>query len=149
MLESLSQKYGTIVPEGDIEKWRKAYNKVKKSFLPILTFSDNPSSERSPKHGLWGIGKDYTWMKMDEKPRLESVRQALLEEDMRIKISSENKYIPESLPKVWIKSVEIKKTAINPKLDNSVKKENSTSNLSISIPSFLYRLMQKRNWNYF
>ena len=44
----------------------------------MLTFSDNPCEENDPRHGLWGIGNNITWLKMDKEPNLESVRQALI-----------------------------------------------------------------------
>lgn len=40
--------------------------------------------EEVKNKGLWGIGKSYTWKKMSQPPDLESVRQALISDDMRV-----------------------------------------------------------------
>ncbi len=78
-----------------ITKMQKKYlacaKVIKEKELGILTFSDNPNSEGDSKHGLWGIGKQYSWIKMSEKPNLESLRQALLFPNNRIKIVSKKK----------------------------------------------------------
>lgn len=65
-----------------------------------LTFSDNPLGENSPKHGLWGIGKKYSWIKMNETPNLESFRQALLVPQLRIRTCYESIDIPYEMPDI-------------------------------------------------
>lgn len=82
---------------------------VKEREHGILTFSDNPESEDSNRHGLWGIGKEYSWIKMDERPKLESLRQAMLFPDIRIKtyFDEDNSKI-NRLPDLWIKSINVK-----------------------------------------
>ena len=55
--------------------WISVYQQVKNSGFPLLSFSDNPYSEKSSKHGMWGIGASYTYLKMSQTPNLESVRQ--------------------------------------------------------------------------
>ena len=72
----LAKKYGNPVPDNEALEWRKCYKKFADSALPMLSFSDNPVSEADSKHGLWGIGIHYSWLKMDDSPTLESVRQA-------------------------------------------------------------------------
>ncbi|MBL4933044.1 TrlF family AAA-like ATPase [Clostridium paridis] len=82
---------------------------VKDREYGILTFSDNPESEGSSKHGLWGIGKEYSWIKMDESPRLESLRQAMLFPSIRIKTCyEEDNSKVNKLPDLWIKSIYVK-----------------------------------------
>jgi ABC-type cobalamin/Fe3+-siderophores transport system ATPase subunit len=80
--------------------------------LALLTFSDNPHDDTSSKHGLWGIGQDYSWIKMDEKPSLESLRQAFLLPEFRVKNKFESVDKPYTMPNIWIKSISIKNTTI-------------------------------------
>ncbi|MPM18872.1 hypothetical protein SDC9_65289 [bioreactor metagenome] len=114
MLGVLKEKYGEDFSLEEAEGWRKTYERAKKEGVPILTFSDNPCALRESKHGLWGIGQDYTWLKMDKNPNLESIRQALLSEEMRVRIKDESESIPEKMPMMWIKSICFKNTKINP-----------------------------------
>ncbi|MBS6005868.1 MAG: PHP domain-containing protein [Clostridium baratii] len=80
---------------------------VKEKELGILTFSDNPNNSGESKHGLWGIGKEYTWIKMSENPNLESLRQALLFPKIRIKSCFEKNNGRYKMPDLWIKKVKI------------------------------------------
>lgn len=114
MLSDLATKYGKEIGFDEAEKWRKTYNKASDANIPFLTFSDNPCGEGESRHGLWGIGKEYTWLKMGEYPDIEGIRQALLSDDLRIVLSSENKYCPENLPDYWVKSLEMTSSVINP-----------------------------------
>lgn len=114
LLNSLRSKYGDEISKDEADKWRKTYDKAVEAHIPLLTFSDNPFEEGASKHGLWGIGKEFTWMKMDQVPNLESVRQALLSEDVRIERSTQISQCPERLPDFWIKSLSIESTNINP-----------------------------------
>jgi len=114
LLDSLRDKYGNEISKDEAEKWRKTYDKAVEAHIPLLTFSDNPFEEGASKHGLWGIGKEFTWIKMDQTPNLESVRQAFLSEDIRIKRSTQISQCPERLPDFWIKSLSIEGTNINP-----------------------------------
>lgn len=88
-----------------IKLWKSCNDHIKD--LAKLTFSDNPLHENSTKHGLWGIGKKYTWIKMNENPDLESLRQALLIPSLRIKNCYESVDIPYEAPTIWIKSLTI------------------------------------------
>lgn len=76
--KKLTEKYGKPISEEQAKKWRKVYEMAKNIDVPMLRFSDNPFSDKSSKHGLWGIGKSYTWLKMSQTPNLESVRQELI-----------------------------------------------------------------------
>jgi hypothetical protein len=111
---ALECKYGKSISDDKIKDWHNAYNLAKESNLPLLTFSDNPYSESDSKHGLWGIGKNYTWLKMNKNPDLESVRQALISYDMRVKNMYDcNDNQPDKLPDLWIKSIRISNTHLN------------------------------------
>jgi len=90
----------------------KPFNYAKDKNLALLTFSDNPHAEGNSKHGLWGIGQDYSWIKMDEKPSLESLRQAFLLPEFRVKNKFESIDKPYTMPNIWIKSISIKNTTI-------------------------------------
>lgn len=84
---------------------------------PMLRFSDNPFSDKSSKHGLWGIGKSYTWLKMSQTPNLESVRQALISYDMRVRKDVECSNIPDKQPDMIIRKIQISDCILNEKED--------------------------------
>lgn len=111
--EELSNKYGKQISIDIAKRWHKAYKLVLDSGIPMLMFSDNPSGEGEATHGLWGIGSAYTWMKMDQKPNLESIRQTLLSSDMRVKTKEESYNKPDDVPELWIKSIKISDTILN------------------------------------
>lgn len=117
----LSGKYGRNITEEKTKEWYRAYKLAKESGLPMLMFSDNPCEENNPQHGLWGIGDKYTWLKMNQAPDLESVRQALLSYDMRVRNCDESKEKPDVSPELWIKSLKFSKTNLNKKNDVIVK----------------------------
>jgi len=122
LVDSLKGKYGDSVSDDDIERWRKTYDKAVKAQIPIIVASDNPSGVGATKHGLWGIGSRFTWIKMDNNPNLESLRQALLSSDMRVYTDNISSEIPEKIPELWIKSISINGTTINPpKKDIEIK----------------------------
>lgn len=114
LFDTFKKKYGPNVVEETIETWRKTYDKILKARIPMIAASDNPSEAGSTKHGLWGIGRRFTWIKMDKNPSLESVRQAFLSNDVRVRIDNESGAIPERIPELWIKSLTITDTTINP-----------------------------------
>lgn len=111
----LGEKYGKTISVNQAKEWHNAFVLANKSELPLLTFSDNPCAESESKHGLWGIGNDYTWLKMNRTPNLESVRQALLSHDMRVKSICENVHKPDEEPELWINSIKIYDTILNTK----------------------------------
>lgn len=108
------------VSEDEIIRWKKSLQHAVKKSVPIVTFSDNPESEKSAKHGLWGIGRRYTWFKMDEKVTLESLRQALLMSELRIHNDIDFKDEPSRQPDTWINKLEISDTILNPKSINTL-----------------------------
>lgn len=113
--ELIDKKYGGgVISDEKLTTWRKAYELVKETGFPIIMSSDNPSEVDKKKHGLWGIGNDYTWIKMGDSPNLECLRQAFFAYDERIRTSERSAQIPEKLPDYWIKSISINKVVINP-----------------------------------
>ena len=115
-------KYCDSVSEDNIESWRKTYDKALSFGIPMIVASDNPREKGSSKHGLWGIGYRYTWIKMDKDPNLESIRQALLSADDRIRLDEISKLVPEKNPDIWLKAITITDTTINPpKKDISIE----------------------------
>ena len=111
--EELSKKYGENISVEVAKKWHKAYKLALESEIPLLMFSDNPSAEGESSHGLWGIGSTYTWMKMNQEPNLESVRQTLLSSDMRVRTVKECVKKPDNEPKLWINSIKVSNTILN------------------------------------
>ena len=105
--EKLNTYYGNDIDFTTITNWYTPVKIAKEKNLAILTFSDNPHEPGNSKHGLFGIGEKYTWIKMDENPTLESLRQSLLIPDMRVRNYFESKEKPYEQPKLWIKSVEL------------------------------------------
>ena len=114
MLEALKNKYEKEISINEAENWRKTYNKALESKIPLLRFSDNPCELGDTQHGLWGIGNEFTWIKMDENPNVEGLRQALLSDDMRVVSSDKSFECPEKISDYWIKSLELESSAINP-----------------------------------
>ena len=109
----LSEKYGREISKDKAKEWYNTYLQALNSDLPLLSFSDNPCDEGQSKHGLWGIGRSYTWKKMHTGPDLESVRQAFLSFDMRVRNIFESRNIPDIEPELWIQKVEIENTLLN------------------------------------
>ena len=110
----LAEKYGPDATPQEIDRWRKCYNRAKEAGLPMLAFSDNPRSESESRHGLWGIGSVYTWIQMDDVVNLESIRQSLVVPESRIRMIFDSVSEPRTEPDFWIRSLEIRKTGLNP-----------------------------------
>lgn len=111
--EELSKKYGKEISIEVTKKWHKAYKMALKTEIPLLMFSDNPSAEGESSHGLWGIGSVFTWMKMNQEPNLESVRQTLISSDMRVRTVKECIKKPDNVPELWINSIKVSNTTLN------------------------------------
>lgn len=111
--KALSLKYGKPISEDKAKSWNKSYVIALNSHLPMLEFSDNPSGEGESHHGLWGIGRAFSWLKMDKSPNLESIRQALLSSDMRLKTCVECKTQPDMSPEIWISGISANNTILN------------------------------------
>lgn len=104
-----NQKYGRNEGTIGIQEIKDYYACVQdavRNHVSLVTFSDNPDKEEPSKHGLDGIGKAYTWLKIDKEPTLEGIRQALMVPD-RVKNCFESKLMPYKEPSLWIKSIEI------------------------------------------
>lgn len=115
---TLNEYYNHPSPAIDdttIKEWSAPVRYALENKLAILTFSDNPHEVQSPKHGLWGIGNQYTWIKMDEKPSLEGLRQAFLLPEYRIKNIFDCPSTPYKKPALWIKSLKVSNTTITDK----------------------------------
>lgn len=80
----------------------------------FLTFSDNPDADDASKHGVSGIGKRYSWIKMDSNPNLESLRQALIMPG-RTRHCYESPHAPYTTPSLWIHKITIQNTTITRK----------------------------------
>ncbi|MFK5976718.1 MAG: PHP domain-containing protein [Sulfurovum sp.] len=104
--------YDNNIDYTTIKEWQKPVKLAIENKKALLTFSDNPDNANSSQHGLWGIGNNYSWIKMEEKPTLESLRQAFLLPELRVKNSYESMHTPYTLPNLWIKSISIDKTEI-------------------------------------
>lgn len=112
--KSINRYYNNPRVEISVDAIKKGYDSIaiaKQKKISLLTFSDNPDLEIPSKHGLSGIGKTYTWIKMDEKPDIEGVRQAFIFSD-RTANSFEHENCPYEKPNLWIKSIAIQNTTI-------------------------------------
>ncbi|MEM7656682.1 MAG: TrlF family AAA-like ATPase [Bacteroidota bacterium] len=116
--EELSSKlatyYGREIQSDRIQTWRQAALQSKETGKAILTFSDNPHAAGDSRHGLWGIGSRYTWIKMEAQPNLESLVQALLVPKYRIRNDFEcpAPHLPYHMPDTWLKKITITGTRI-------------------------------------
>lgn len=111
----LNEYYNNPTPaidEAIVKDWYSPVKYALESNLAILTFSDNPHEPKNSQHGLWGIGSHFTWIKMDERPSLEGLRQAFLLPYYRIKNELDCSASPYTKPELWIKSISISNTTI-------------------------------------
>lgn len=104
--------YRSNIDYSTIKDWQKPIKKAIENKKALLTFSDNPHDDSSSHHGLWGIGNKYSWIKMEDKPNLESLRQSFLLPELRVRNFYENTSIPYNLQNLWIKSISINKTEV-------------------------------------
>lgn len=110
------ESYAKIEIEKDDRNFKKisnTVNQVNQCNISKLTFSDNPHHNEKLKHGLDGIGKSYSWIKMKEKPNLESLKQALIMGEERVKNIFETEKQPYILPKIWIEKIKFSDTELN------------------------------------
>lgn len=82
--ESVNARYHNRVGNDTLESWYKSVVEAEKTNMTFLTFSDNPHSKGNSKHGLWGIGTRYSYIKMKDKPNLGSLRDALMLGETRV-----------------------------------------------------------------
>lgn len=100
------------IDETTAKKWYNTVKLSKESDLAILTFSDNPHEPKNSKHGLNGIGTRFTYIKMDETPSLEGLRQAFLLPSHRIANDFVDVDSVTEKPEFWIKSMTITNTLL-------------------------------------
>jgi len=113
--EYLSKYYNKTIKKELADSWKKPVSSAKKHNCTLLTFSDNPHEEGSPKHGIAGIGTRFTWIQMDQKPSLEGLRQAFLSPDNRIQNDFNGIDSPFFPKKTVIQSVTLSDTYLNRK----------------------------------
>ena len=113
--DKLNDYYNQPTPPLDYTKlsdWHKPVKLAIEYGLSILTFSDNPHEPKNSKHGIAGIGTRHSWIKMDEQPSLEGLRQANLLPEFRIKNNFDSITSPYQVPSLWIKSICISNTSV-------------------------------------
>jgi ABC-type Mn2+/Zn2+ transport system ATPase subunit len=110
---TLEEYYSRSIGEETYKKWKVTAQLAKSHNKSILTFSDNPDSQGDSRHGLWGIGNRFTWIKMDEESSFESLRQALLLPEHRIRNDFMSESAPYNYPDSWIKSLKVNNTELN------------------------------------
>nr|WP_259547331.1 hypothetical protein [Heyndrickxia oleronia] len=110
---TLEEYYNRPIGEETYKKWKVTAQLAKSYNKSILTFSDNPDSIGDSRHGLWGIGNRFTWIKMDEEISFESLRQALLLPEHRIRNDFVTESAPYNYPDSWIKSLKVNNTELN------------------------------------
>jgi ABC-type lipoprotein export system ATPase subunit len=117
-LSQLVSYYGNTKSTIDVTAWKKPVDLAKAKDISILTFSDNPHKANDSQHGLWGIGSRFTWIKMDETPSLEGLRQAFLLPEHRVlndfHIQGND---PNNQPDIWFKSLKVIGTNLTTKQD--------------------------------
>jgi energy-coupling factor transporter ATP-binding protein EcfA2 len=113
--DKLMMYYHTDIGEDRIKSYYSTVKQAVENGKAILTFSDNPHADGDSKHGIWGIGTRYTWIKMDENPNLEGLRQAFLLHDLRIKSDFDSPQVPYETPDLWLESVSIYNSEITGK----------------------------------
>ncbi len=95
------------------EPWLKTANFYKNKEIAKLTFSDNPAAAKDSKHGLYGIGSRFTWIKMDEEITIQSLKQAMLMPKIRIMNDFDFKSATKFYPTTYIKELDIVNTIYN------------------------------------
>lgn len=110
LLDYLREYYGSEVTPETVKEWKSCAEFIEGR--AVLTFSDNPASQRSSKHGLWGVGNKFTWLKMGMNPNIESLRQAFLVPWLRVRNFFESVERPYAFPKTWIKSLCVENTTV-------------------------------------
>lgn len=114
LLNAINEYYGkttTAIGENDIKNAFDGIMAAKAAKMRLLTFSDNPDETNAAKHGLFGIGTRYSWIKMDCTPSLEGLRQAFMMPERTVHFF-ENKLCPYSEPSLWIRKVTVQNTVL-------------------------------------
>ena len=109
-----NERYGRaegVIGIEQIKGYQACVQEANQKGIALLAFSDNPDAEEPSKHGLSGIGRCYTWLKMDKKPSLEGIRQALMISE-RVNSCFDSPLIPYKEPSLWIKAIEVSGTTL-------------------------------------
>lgn len=81
---NISERYGKKIDMSKIKLWHKGVYEANDKNLSIVSFSDNPHEEGDSKHGLWGIGRRYTYIKMSDDPNVLSLKEAFQFNNIRV-----------------------------------------------------------------
>lgn len=132
LIKSQPRSFG----EETIKNWYRPVRLALEKGLSVLTFSDNPHEKRNPKHGLWGIGERYTWIKMDVNPSLEGLRQAFIIPKFRIinDFECEANTNPNKKPNISINALTLKDTRLNKSNEEFTIKFHHQLNTIIGTP---------------
>ena len=123
LISQLNEYYANPQPpidEATLKSWFSPVQMLKEKKKAIVTFSDNPHEPKNSKHGLWGIGYRYTWIKMDKNPSLEGLRQAFLLHEFRVKSDFVSEEPPYDFPAIWIKRIIVTDTEVTNDTDHFV-----------------------------
>ncbi len=123
--------YGQEIAENLLKDWYRPIKLALAEKMTLLTFSDNPMSATSSKHGLDGIGDKYTWIKMEEIPNLESLRQAFLLPDLRVRNCYNFVDAPYEPPELWIRHILIYNTEVTSESEPLIVEFNPQMNTII------------------
>lgn len=114
LLSHINHYYGQDRPAIGEDDIKTAYSGVQAAIgmhKRLLTFSDNPMSSTSSKHGVDGIGRMYTWIKMDETPTIEGLRQAFMMPE-RVANCFDSVQSPYKNPNLWIRKICVNGTTL-------------------------------------
>lgn len=114
LAKEYNEKYGRmegVIGIDQIKGYQACVQEAMQRGVSLVAFSDNPDDTEPSKHGLTGIGKRYTWLKMDQNPSLEGVRQALMIPE-RVRNCFDSTVMPYKEPSLWIKSIEVTGTTL-------------------------------------
>ena len=112
--DTINQYYGFADSTIGMDNIKAAYDSVQTSLnhnIKLLTFSDNPDDTEPSKHGIAGIGKRYSWIKMANKPSLEGIRQAFIMPNRTFNCFL-SEHAPYKLPELWIKQIKVQNTTL-------------------------------------
>lgn len=120
---TLERKFNDLyssIENSEWKKWVEVASFYKDKDIAKLTFSDNPYKENSSKHGLYGIGSRFTWIKMDNEVTVESLKQALLMPTVRIINDTDFQENHSFHTDVYIEKLEVHKTIYNNNQVNTI-----------------------------
>lgn len=124
------------------------YKDVISKKCATLTFSDNPHKDNHLNHGIDGIGKRYTWIKLSQKPNLNSLRQAFIMSNLRVKNDFEIDIYPYKEPNTWIKKINVVNSCISENIEIEFSPQMNTiiggrGSGKSSILKFIFGMLRK------